>query len=159
MEEKAIDLSKPRRRYYSDEVSLDKCPECGRNLIKDNCTVILCAKSSTDEAEFMTNHTGSMFCQKCPVVVFDIEQLAEAAILGIKGDKNLRYIVGGIVDLDAIPKEKRHLEIGCDENPVPLVRFLPDLNKSTKVSGKQPGRNEPCSCGSGLKYKKCCGKV
>lgn len=22
----------------------------------------------------------------------------------------------------------------------------------------KPGRNDPCSCGSGLKYKKCCGK-
>lgn len=24
--------------------------------------------------------------------------------------------------------------------------------------GKKPGRNDPCPCGSGLKYKKCCGK-
>jgi len=23
---------------------------------------------------------------------------------------------------------------------------------------KKIGRNEPCPCGSGLKYKKCCGK-
>ena len=23
---------------------------------------------------------------------------------------------------------------------------------------KTPGRNEPCPCGSGKKYKKCCGK-
>jgi uncharacterized protein YecA (UPF0149 family) len=23
---------------------------------------------------------------------------------------------------------------------------------------KLPGRNDPCPCGSGLKYKKCCGK-
>jgi len=23
---------------------------------------------------------------------------------------------------------------------------------------KKPGRNEPCFCGSGKKYKKCCGK-
>jgi len=25
-------------------------------------------------------------------------------------------------------------------------------------SNKKPGRNDPCPCGSGLKYKKCCGK-
>lgn len=25
-------------------------------------------------------------------------------------------------------------------------------------SGDKIGRNEPCPCGSGLKYKKCCGK-
>ncbi|MDR1531135.1 MAG: SEC-C domain-containing protein [Clostridiales bacterium] len=27
----------------------------------------------------------------------------------------------------------------------------------TAVSGTKPGRNAPCPCGSGLKYKKCCG--
>ena len=26
------------------------------------------------------------------------------------------------------------------------------------VKEKTPGRNDPCPCGSGLKYKKCCGK-
>ncbi|MDB5643109.1 MAG: hypothetical protein JWN07_2426, partial [Hyphomicrobiales bacterium] len=27
----------------------------------------------------------------------------------------------------------------------------------TVVKGAQPGRNDPCPCGSGKKYKKCCG--
>ncbi|MBI4621444.1 MAG: SEC-C domain-containing protein [Desulfobacterales bacterium] len=27
-----------------------------------------------------------------------------------------------------------------------------------KVAEKKVGRNEPCPCGSGKKYKKCCGK-
>ena len=27
-----------------------------------------------------------------------------------------------------------------------------------KEAGKKVGRNEPCPCGSGDKYKKCCGK-
>lgn len=26
-------------------------------------------------------------------------------------------------------------------------------------SGEKPGRNDPCSCGSGKKYKQCCGKA
>jgi len=26
------------------------------------------------------------------------------------------------------------------------------------VKGPKIGRNDPCSCGSNLKYKKCCGK-
>jgi preprotein translocase subunit SecA len=29
---------------------------------------------------------------------------------------------------------------------------------SAKVSGNTPGRNDPCPCGSGKKYKKCCGR-
>lgn len=28
---------------------------------------------------------------------------------------------------------------------------------TTTVLDKTPGRNDPCSCGSGKKYKKCCG--
>jgi SWIM/SEC-C metal-binding protein len=28
----------------------------------------------------------------------------------------------------------------------------------TMISEKKVGRNEPCPCGSGKKYKKCCGK-
>jgi SEC-C motif-containing protein len=30
--------------------------------------------------------------------------------------------------------------------------------KSKPVSVDKVGRNDPCTCGSGLKYKKCCGK-
>lgn len=38
-----------------------------------------------------------------------------------------------------------------------------ELYKQQKASGtirkdKKVGRNDPCPCGSGLKYKKCCGK-
>jgi uncharacterized protein len=29
--------------------------------------------------------------------------------------------------------------------------------QETIVLGPQPGRNDPCPCGSGKKYKKCCG--
>jgi preprotein translocase subunit SecA len=71
--------------------------------------------------------------------------------------KKLRYLIGGIVDLNSIPKENRHLEMGIDEKPIPLVHFLPDLNTTTIVTDKKVGRKEPCPCGSGMKYKKCCG--
>ena len=34
----------------------------------------------------------------------------------------------------------------------------PQKPKGTTVTGtKKPGRNEPCPCGSGKKYKNCCG--
>lgn len=29
----------------------------------------------------------------------------------------------------------------------------------TVIKEKEPGRNDPCPCGSGKKYKKCCGKA
>jgi len=33
-----------------------------------------------------------------------------------------------------------------------------DLGQKATVAGKKVGRNDPCPCGSGKKYKKCCGK-
>jgi len=33
-----------------------------------------------------------------------------------------------------------------------------EMMKAKPVIVNKPGRNEPCTCGSGLKYKKCCGK-
>jgi RNA polymerase subunit RPABC4/transcription elongation factor Spt4 len=133
------------------------CPECGSELIAENCSILLHVKSDSDQGEFMTSLSGSHFCNQCPVVVFDTDKLEQAARLGIRGDKNISYTIGGIIDLDSIPDNKKHLEIGSDENPVPLVRFLPDLNNQTIITNT-PGRNDPCMCGSGQKYKKCCGR-
>jgi len=33
-----------------------------------------------------------------------------------------------------------------------------DSSFSTKLSNPKVGRNDPCPCGSGKKYKKCCGQ-
>ena len=35
---------------------------------------------------------------------------------------------------------------------------LKDKEESKEAQTKDIGRNEPCPCGSGLKYKNCCGK-
>lgn len=35
---------------------------------------------------------------------------------------------------------------------------LPPIQKAVPVNRTKIGRNEPCPCGRGLKYKKCCGK-
>jgi SEC-C motif-containing protein len=38
-------------------------------------------------------------------------------------------------------------------------QFVEEVQRKSApiVKGAQPGRNEPCPCGSGKKYKKCCG--
>ena len=49
------------------------------------------------------------------------------------------------------------IEVNCDidEN---LVELEGILNKPQPTTfDKKPQRNDPCSCGSGKKYKKCCG--
>ncbi|MCX8083018.1 MAG: SEC-C metal-binding domain-containing protein [bacterium] len=42
--------------------------------------------------------------------------------------------------------------------PVPVETQIPQTKQSPYITGKKVGRNEPCPCGSGKKYKKCCGK-
>lgn len=44
--------------------------------------------------------------------------------------------------------------------PTPFAAIAPGSGraKTSKATGKKIGRNDPCPCGSGKKYKKCCGK-
>ncbi|MCL2576377.1 MAG: SEC-C metal-binding domain-containing protein [Defluviitaleaceae bacterium] len=37
--------------------------------------------------------------------------------------------------------------------------FIEQKKSGTVVVGEKVGRNDPCTCGSGKKYKKCCGAV
>lgn len=40
-----------------------------------------------------------------------------------------------------------------------MTEIVKDFKRSkTVVKEKEPGRNDPCPCGSGKKYKKCCGR-
>lgn len=47
------------------------------------------------------------------------------------------------------------------ENVIEAARrrelYYEQKKSGTVVKGAQPGRNDPCPCGSGKKYKKCCG--
>jgi preprotein translocase subunit SecA len=50
------------------------------------------------------------------------------------------------------------------QEPVPSQKFVlsrgsdqPEKGTTIKREGKKVGRNDPCPCGSGKKYKKCCG--
>jgi preprotein translocase subunit SecA len=55
--------------------------------------------------------------------------------------------------LSKLDREKRHRSglPGDDDEPLP--------EPVEPISGQdQPGRNDPCPCGSGKKYKKCCGR-
>ncbi len=153
-----FDVSIHRRMYFSEDCGLTSCPECGLPLIKQNCSIFFTSISDSIEVDSITNLTNSHFCDVCPVVVFDSEKIEQAVKYVAKGKKSIRYSISGIIDFDAIPEEKKHVPLGIEENPVPVVKFLAPLNKSTVVSQKNAGRNGPCSCGSSKKYKKCCGR-
>ncbi len=158
MELEHVDLSIERRQYYSKKWALKECPECHQPIEEKHCPVYVIVEHNKDFQRFMTSLCGAHFCDKCPVVVFDCLELEKAVKIFMKMEDGLKYSVMGIVDLATIPKEKRHLEIGTEENPMPLVEFLPPLDVKPTIFTAKPSQNVPCPCGSGKKYKRCCGK-
>lgn len=61
------------------------------------------------------------------------------------------------VDREALEKRKRQqaemrLSRGGEES-------APTQKQPLKREGDKIGRNDPCSCGSGKKYKRCCGRL
>ncbi len=66
------------------------------------------------------------------------------------------------LEIEALVAEARlYAEISLDSNEgavESIAELTVLLNKgSTVKQDKTPSRNEPCSCDSGKKYKKCCG--
>jgi len=72
---------------------------------------------------FMGNDAG-WFCACCPTLVINPEEVQEFLSFSLPHwNVGTEFAVEGIVDLDAVPEEKRDLPLGGDDNPIPLVRF------------------------------------
>ncbi|QLE84776.1 zinc chelation protein SecC [Shewanella sp. Scap07] len=58
-----------------------------------------------------------------------------------------------------LQSQKLHGNITVDASAVENIAELDGyLNRPTTATvAKVPGRNDPCSCGSGQKFKRCCG--
>ena len=152
---KKIEISKPKRMYWKHQVaSASHCPECQGPLVEEFQSYLLCIKDGSNIDDVAIGNDGGFFCPQCPVVVLDREKFAMLANLdGGSG----QWAVAGIINLDAVKDEDAPL--GSDDNPIPLVEFLrarPPIKQVQRESNKI-GRNDPCPCGSGKKYKKCCG--
>lgn len=85
-----------------------------------------------------------------------IETMDENTVVSLAFDKERLYknMVAAKADwLYELPQWK---EIYSEEE---LKRFYKEQKESTTIrKEKKIGRNDPCPCGSGKKYKKCCGK-
>ena len=76
-----------------------------------------------------------------------------------KSDKeNIRCAIYGLFDFAAIPENEIDEVIGNDQNPIPFAEFLTPLKFKRPIFSTKLSQNAPCTCGSGKKYKRCCGK-
>lgn len=53
-------------------------------------------------------------------------------------------------------RERKRLSTPVEDPDAPPI---PDVPVEQAQSERTTGRNDPCPCGSGKKYKKCCGKA
>lgn len=90
------------------------------------------------------------------VVPNPIDTMDEDTVLNLVFDKEKLYknMVAARADwLYELPQWK---EIFSESE---LKKLYKEQKESTTIrKGKKIGRNDPCPCGSGKKYKKCCGK-
>jgi hypothetical protein len=100
-----------------------------------------------------------------------LERGMEANLRTLKDDPFLSLITDPVAELETWacfrPTEALNPEVECGEAPDP--RSYAEEKEPTPPPMWEPmepvrrekpniGRNEPCPCGSGKKYKKCCGK-
>ena len=116
--------SVPRKQYWSDEVGgCQSCPDCDKPLECEQHSYVMAIRRKGDlNVQIMGNRAGH-FCANCPVVVLGRQEVERFVSLVKRGDGPVEYVVMGIVDLEAVPEEKRNLPLNEENNPIPLVEF------------------------------------
>ncbi len=85
-----------------------------------------------------------------------IEEMEEDTVVSLKFDKEKLYKNMVDAKADWLYELPQWDSIFSKEKQKEL--YLEQKKSGTIVKGPKVGRNDPCPCGSGKKYKKCCGK-
>ena len=85
-----------------------------------------------------------------------IETMEEDTPVNLGFDKELLYKNMVAAKADWLYGLSQWTEIFSEERQKEL--YKEQKSSTTVVKGKKIGRNDPCPCGSGKKYKHCCGK-
>lgn len=114
----------PRRMYWANRVTSGlTCPDCGGILTMDNQIYMMAVRKHGGLESFVVGSDAGHFCSGCPVVVIDKERMGELAALAAHSEEGAQFTVLGLVDLEAIPKDKFSSPLDTDDNPIPLVKF------------------------------------
>lgn len=142
-----IDITIPRECIYQEfEGQPGPCPRCGDPLQQSSQTYLVVTQRGEEVTDsFMIDGDIGWFCARCPTVVINPEEVNKFFTHPLPHwDIGEEFALVGIVDLDAIPEEKRDLPLGDDDNPIPLVEFttisdetvphrVPELSRATDL--------------------------
>jgi len=102
------------------------------------------------------------YCKQCPVRFACNGECPKHRFLRTPdGEPGLNYLCAGykrfFTHIDPYMRFMAS-ELRADRAPANVMRFA--AQRDLQTSGRAtPGPNDPCSCGSGKKYKKCCGRA
>jgi hypothetical protein len=135
-----IDITIPRECVYQEfEEQPGPCPRCGGPLQQSSQTYLVITRHGEEMADnFIIGGDIGWFCTRCPTVVINPEELDKFLMHPLPHwDVGTEFVLVGIVNLDAIPEEKRDLPLGDDDNPIPLVEFT-NISDETAPESEQP---------------------
>lgn len=106
------------------------------------------------------NHTR-MQCNRgyTPDELFQMQPPEERTPKSISLGPNIRKaIADGTMNAKELREGILAMEMPSEELRFSLLKEIADAEAAVKQKPKKVGRNEPCPCGSGKKYKHCCGR-
>ena len=153
----AIENQEKYNEFFKDYMG--KEAECYKKILETNDPVIegkileLAEENNMTALEFTGFLDGANTSLKEAIVLDDLTEVSE-----IKAEFDFEKLLWHMHDAKAEwlygMKEWENI---FDEGKRKQIKK--EYNRSkTVVKGEKTGRNDPCPCGSGLKYKKCCGK-
>ena len=92
----------------------------------------------------------------CLVTPNPIEEMEEDTVVSLGFDKTKLY--KGMVAANAEWLYELPMWDDIFDKETQKALYLEQKKSGTVVKEQKIGRNDPCPCGSGKKYKKCCGK-
>ncbi|MGI6734369.1 MAG: SEC-C metal-binding domain-containing protein [Anaerovoracaceae bacterium] len=123
----------------------------GNPVVKGNFKE-LTEKYQVDPVIFMGFLDGINTSLRTPL---DLDNLGEEDLITLDIDFEKLYFNMLKAKADYLYTLEQWNSILTDEKRQEITKAY--KKSKTVVKEKQPGRNDPCPCGSGKKYKKCCG--
>jgi len=176
------------RRMYNIPCNLKEAYETeAKSVVKEFEKAILlhiiddCWKENLRELDELKHSVqNASYEQKDPLLIFKLEsvKLFDSMV------NNMNNRIVGILMRSAIPELQQEVQEAAPERPAPRQQYTetkqnleeeqltdenqkraaqhdtrePQQHRTPIVKDKMPGRNDPCPCGSGKKFKNCHGK-
>ena len=118
--------------------------------------------ASAQQREFGENKMNGLprYCRECEVLfACNGECPKNRFVTTPDGERGLNYLCAGLRRFfNHVDPFMRFMakELRAKSPPANVMSWVREQERSSRRVGR-PGRNDPCPCGSGRKYKKCCG--